>query len=148
MPCKAEETIGTPPRSLGHVVQKRPWPAAIAALAVLLALAAPALGMRLGFPDAGNDPPDTMTRQAYDLNTEGFGPGTNGPVVDRRQASQTPEATRQMNAFAEPDPHATLTSPSSSPPRFNQAGDAALITVIPKSSPQDQATEDLVKRPA
>ena len=37
--------------------------------------------MRLGFPDAGNDPPDTMTRQAYDLNTEGFGPGTNGPLV-------------------------------------------------------------------
>ena len=37
--------------------------------------------MRLGFPDAGNDPPDTMTRQSYDLNTEGFGPGTNGPLV-------------------------------------------------------------------
>ena len=54
---------------------------AIAATALLLALAAPALGMRLGFPDAGNDPPDTMTRQAYDLNTEGFGPGTNGPLV-------------------------------------------------------------------
>ena len=64
-----------------HAVQRRPWLAAIAATAVLLALAAPALGMRLGFPDAGNDPPDTMTRQAYDLNTEGFGPGTNGPLV-------------------------------------------------------------------
>ena len=64
-----------------HAVQRRPWIAAIVATAVLLALAAPALGMRLGFPDAGNDPPDTMTRQAYDLNTEGFGPGTNGPLV-------------------------------------------------------------------
>ena len=63
------------------MVQRRPWLFAIAATAVLLALAAPALGMRLGFPDAGNDPPDTMTRQAYDLNTEGFGPGTNGPLV-------------------------------------------------------------------
>src|SRR5262249_54439927 len=62
-------------------VQRRPWPAAIIATALLLALAAPALGMRLGFPDAGNDRPDTMTRQAYDLNTEGFGPGTNGPLV-------------------------------------------------------------------
>jgi putative drug exporter of the RND superfamily len=48
-------------------VQRRPWTAAILATAVLLALAAPALGMRLGFPDAGNDPPDTLTRQAYDL---------------------------------------------------------------------------------
>jgi RND superfamily putative drug exporter len=32
------------------------------------------------------------------------------------------------------------------PPRFNSAGDAALITVIPKSSPQDQTTENLVHR--
>ena len=47
--------------------------------------------MRLGFPDAGNDPPDTMTRQAYDLNTEGFGPGTNGPLVI---AAELPDPAR------------------------------------------------------
>ena len=75
-----------------HAVQRRPWPAAIAAVAILLALAAPALGMRLGFPDAGNDPPSTMTRQAYDLNTEGFGPGTNGPLVI---AAELPDASAQ-----------------------------------------------------
>ena len=71
----------SPAARWSHAVQRRPWTAAIAATALLLVLAAPALGMRLGFPDAGNDPPDTMTRQAYDLNTEGFGPGTNGPLV-------------------------------------------------------------------
>ena len=76
-----------------HGVQRRPWLAAIAALIVLLALAAPALGMRLGFPDAGNDPPDTMTRQAYDLNTEGFGPGTNGPI---QIAADLPRRTEQV----------------------------------------------------
>ena len=70
----------SPAARWSHVVQRRPWPFAIGALVILLALAAPALGMRLGFPDAGNDPPDSMTRQAYDLNTEGFGPGTNGPI--------------------------------------------------------------------
>ena len=64
-------------------MQRRPWPLAIGAPVILLALAAPRSGMRLGFPDAGNDPPDSMTRQAYDLNTEGFGPGTNGPIRDR-----------------------------------------------------------------
>ena len=62
-------------------MQRRPWTAAIAADDPAAALAAPALGMRLGFPDAGNDPPSTMTRKAYDLITEGFGPGTNGPLV-------------------------------------------------------------------
>ena len=55
-----------------------PGPPRSSRLLILLALAAPALGMRLGFPDAGNDPPDTMTRQAYDLNTEGFGPAATG----------------------------------------------------------------------
>jgi RND superfamily putative drug exporter len=125
-----------------HGVQKRPWLAAIAATAVLLALAAPALGMRLGFPDAGNDPPDTMTRQAYDLNTEGFGPGSNGPVVIAVDLPG-PSARGPIDAFAqrlrsEPDVAFVV------PPRINQAGDAALITVIPKSSPQDEATEDLV----
>src|SRR4029453_5010230 len=77
----AEGNGESPAARWSHAVQRRPWTAAIAATAVLLALAAPALGMHLGFPDAGNDPPDTMTRQAYDLNTEGFGRGTNGPLV-------------------------------------------------------------------
>src|SRR5215204_6257641 len=78
---RAEGNGESPAARWSHAVQRRPWIAAIAATAVLLALAAPALGMRLGFPDAGNDPPDTMTRQAYDLITEGFGPGSNGPIV-------------------------------------------------------------------
>ena len=125
-----------------HGVQKRPWIAAIGATAVLLALAAPALGMRLGFPDAGNDPPDSMTRQAYDLNTEGFGPGTNGPIVI---AADLPGSSSKgaIDSFAnrlrsEPDVAFVV------PPRLNDAGDAAIVTVIPKSSPQDKATEDLV----
>jgi RND superfamily putative drug exporter len=71
---RAEGNGESPAARWSHAVQRRPWVAAIAATAVLLALAAPALGMRLGFPDAGNDPPDTMTRQAYDLISEGFGP--------------------------------------------------------------------------
>ena len=62
-------------------VQRRPWAAAIGGLAVLLALAAPFLGMRFGFPDARNDPADFTTRQAYDLLADGFGPGFSAPMV-------------------------------------------------------------------
>jgi RND superfamily putative drug exporter len=127
-----------------HAVQRRPWPAAIAATAVLLALAAPALGMRLGFPDAGNDPPDTMTRQAYDLQTEGFGPGTNGPLVI---AAELPDrgARDEIESFAQrlrSDPEVAFVPD----PQINAAGDAAIITVIPKGSPQDEETSDLVNR--
>src|SRR5919109_1055530 len=59
---RSEGNGDSPAARWSHGVQRRPWIAAIAATVVLLALAAPALGMRLGFPDAGNDPPDTMTR--------------------------------------------------------------------------------------
>jgi RND superfamily putative drug exporter len=141
---RAESNGESPARRWSHAVQRRPWVAAIAATAVLLALAAPALGMRLGFPDAGNDPPGKMTREAYDLNTEGFGPGTNGPLV---VAAKLPDraAAAKVDSFAQ-----TLRSEPGvafvPKPRINAQGDAALITVIPTTSPQAQATQDLVNR--
>src|SRR3954449_2903245 len=127
-----------------HAVQRRPWTFAIPAAAILLALAAPALGMRLGFPDAGNDPPSTMTRQAYDLNTEGFGPGTNGPLVVAAEISGH-EAKGRVDSFARRvrSDRDVAYVPQ---PVINEHGNAALITVIPKTSPQDQTTEDLVNR--
>jgi RND superfamily putative drug exporter len=55
--------------------------ATVASVALLLALAAPFLGVRFGLPDAGNDPENTSNRQAYDMLAEGFGPGANGPLL-------------------------------------------------------------------
>jgi putative drug exporter of the RND superfamily len=134
----------SPAARWSHMVQRHPWSAAIVATAILLALAAPALGMRLGFPDAGNDPPGTMTRQSYDLTAEGFGPGTNGPVVLAAEL-QDPSQKTTMDSLAnriKSDPDVAFVSPV----RINPAGDAALITVVPKSSPQDSATSDLVRQ--
>jgi RND superfamily putative drug exporter len=141
------ETSGaheSPAARWSHMVQRRPWPFAIVATAILLALAAPALGMRLGFPDAGNDPPDTMTRQAYDLNTEGFGAGTNGPIViaaDMPGPDSKPAVERFARNLRGDNDIAFVPDPT-----FNADGDAAIVTVIPKSSPQDEATSDLVNR--
>jgi putative drug exporter of the RND superfamily len=141
---RAEGNSHSPAARWSHAVQRRPWLAAIAATAVLLALAAPALGMRLGFPDAGNDPPDTMTRQAYDLQTEGFGPGTNGPLVI---AAELPDQAAQQDIDAmatrlrDEDGVAFVADP-----QINGSGTAAILTVIPEGSPQDQETEDLVNR--
>ncbi|HEY3193572.1 MAG TPA: MMPL family transporter [Solirubrobacterales bacterium] len=134
----------SPAARWSHMVQRHPWSAAIVATAILLALAAPALGMRLGFPDAGNDPPGTMTRQSYDLTAEGFGPGTNGPVVLAAEL-QDPSQKTTMDSLAnriKSDPDVAFVSPV----RINPPGDAALITVVPKSSPQDSATSDLVRQ--
>ena len=141
---KTEGNGESPAARWSHAVQRRPWTAAIAATAVLLALAAPALGMRLGFPDAGNDPPDTMTRQNYDLTSEGFGPGTNGPLVIAADLpADDPGARAEINSFAERlrgEPGVAFVPD----PVVNQAGDAAIVNVIPEGSPQDKETEDLV----
>jgi RND superfamily putative drug exporter len=111
---------------------------------VLVALAAPALGLRFGFPDAGNDKAETTTRQAYDLVSEGFGPGANGPLllaVDLPGAG----AEQELAALADrlrSEPGVAFVGE----PRVNEAGDAGLLTVIPTSSPQDAATTELVHR--
>jgi putative drug exporter of the RND superfamily len=140
---RPEEDGNSPAARWSHWVQRRPWPAAIVATLILLVLAAPALGMRLGFPDAGNDPEDTMTRQSYDLITEGFGPGANGPLVI---AAELPDGEGK-------DAVATLANDIRqeegvdfvAAPNFNQQGTAALLTVVPTTSPQDEATTDLVE---
>jgi RND superfamily putative drug exporter len=137
-----EGSSDSPAARWSHAVQRRPWTAAIVATAILLALAAPALGMRLGFPDAGNDKPGTMTRQAYDLISEGFGPGANGPLVIAAELPD-PGARSAVDGLAtqlREDPGVAYVAP----PRFNSAGTAAIVTVIPTTSPQDGATTDLV----
>jgi putative drug exporter of the RND superfamily len=139
---KAEGDGESPAARWSHAVQRRPWTAAILATALLLGLAAPALGMRLGFPDAGNDPKDTMTRQAYDLMTEGFGPGTNGPLVIVAELPE-PSARADVDRLVR-DIRANDGVSYVAKPRINEAEAAALITVIPTTSPQDAATQDLV----
>ena len=78
-----------------RVVQRRPWPAVVGGLVILLVLAIPLLSMRLAFPDAGGNPKSDTTRQAYDLVAEGFGAGFNGPLV---LAAEFPEGRRHRRA--------------------------------------------------
>jgi putative drug exporter of the RND superfamily len=63
-----------------RVIQHRPWPAAVGATALLVILALPVAGLRLGFSDESNFADDTTTKRAYDLIVEGFGKGSTGPV--------------------------------------------------------------------
>jgi len=140
---KPEEDGSSLAARWSHWVQQRPWPAAIVATLILLALAAPALGMRLGFPDAGNDPEDTMTRQSYDLITEGFGPGANGPLVIAAElpGAEGKDAIDTLAADLRQEEGVDFVAP----PTYNQGGTAALLTVVPTTSPQDEATSELVE---
>jgi len=127
----------------GRAVQRRPWVAAIAGVAMLLVLAAPFAGLRLGFPDRGNDATGTTTRQAYDLVSQGFGPGANGPLLAAAatgdQADRDAMAALAERLRAEPGVAAV------EEPATSRAGDAVVVGVIPRTSPQDRTTEELVE---
>jgi RND superfamily putative drug exporter len=124
-------------------IQHRPRIAAIGALGVLLALATPFLGIRFGFPDAQSDPKSSTTHQAYDLVTDGFGPGFSSPLVLTVQGETGTDLRTSTNAvgrrLAEVSGVARV-----SPTVINDAGDTAVLNVVPTTSPQDAATEDLV----
>jgi uncharacterized membrane protein YdfJ with MMPL/SSD domain len=62
-------------------VGSHPWPALIVGLVVLLVLATPVRSLHLGQTDNGALPKDTQSRQSYDIMSEGFGPGSNGPML-------------------------------------------------------------------
>jgi putative drug exporter of the RND superfamily len=127
----------------GRRIVARPWLAAGIGTLVLVLLAAPFASLRLGQPDDGNDRAGSTTRQAYDRLAEGFGPGFNGPLV---LAASVPSGDAgsldRVRAAVAADPGVAAVSE----PRFNQARDAATLSVIPKTSPQDERTSELVQR--
>ncbi|MFN0089488.1 MAG: MMPL family transporter [Acidimicrobiales bacterium] len=127
-----------------RVVQHRPWTSFIGGAVVLLVLAVPLFSLRLGFPDESNNPKDETSRQAYDLLTSGFGPGFNGPlllVTDLAGVADRPAAIGAItDAVTATAGVAFVTGAAGNP-----AGDAAIITVFPDTSPQDEATTTLVR---
>ena len=129
-----------------HRVSGRPWPYLLAATAVLLALAAPALRMELAFPDAGDEPATTAHRRAYDLLADGFGSGVNGPlliVADlRTPGGLDAEAIPALSERLAADPGiAVVGEPQTAP-----AGDAVVLPVIPATGPAEPATSQTIER--
>jgi RND superfamily putative drug exporter len=125
-------------------VAHHPWRSAIAGTAVLVVLAVPVLDMRLGQADAGSDPTTATHRRAYDLLAAGFGDGFNGPLLVAVDLGATPDPAvlESIAADIAADPGVRAVSA----PEVNAAGDTGLITVIPTTKPQDEATSDLVHR--
>ncbi|ABL83739.1 MULTISPECIES: MMPL family transporter [unclassified Nocardioides] len=128
-------------------VQRRPWPYLLAAVAVLATLAIPLLDLRLGTADDGSAPVGSTERAAYDLIATDFGPGWTGPLVVTASYPDGTAAETQRSAKALAGEIAGVEGVEQvSPPAVNEAGDTAVLTVVPSTSPDDQATEDLVHR--
>ena len=127
-----------------RLVQRRPWPALIASALGIIILAIPAFSIRLGFPGDETQPTSKTIRRAYDLFTEGFGPGFSAPLilaVDMSRGADTATLRNIENRVrSEPGVAAVI------PAQLNPAGDAAIITVFPTTGSQSVATEHLVHR--
>lgn len=131
-------------RRWSELVRTRPWPLAICSLAVMLACVAPVGALRLANTDAGNDPSNTSTYRAFNLLSQGFGPGFNGPlalVVQLPRPGEVSGLPALRTAVARtPDVDAVTA------PRLSPSGRVAVMRAYPGSAPQDQATTDLVNR--
>ncbi|MGW0753028.1 MMPL family transporter [Streptomyces sp. NPDC002587] len=119
-------------------VLRRPVMVLLAGVIGLGVIAVPASKLEMGLPDDGAQPVSTTQRQAYDLLSDGFGPGFNGPLMvvvdgDKALADRTVERIKGLEGVA-----------AVTPPTPNQGGDASVITVIPKDRPSSTQTEDLV----
>ncbi|SMQ16884.1 putative drug exporter of the RND superfamily [Streptomyces sp. Ag82_O1-12] len=144
---KAAEPVRPAKPNLGtrwaSFVVRRPLAVLLLGVIGLGAAAVPAASLELGLPDDGSQPTSTTQRRAYDLLSEGFGPGFNGPlmvVVDAKN-SDDPKAvfTETGDEIKGLKDVVTVT-----PAQPNKAGDTATITVIPGSKPSSVTTENLV----
>ncbi|MFI9764453.1 MMPL family transporter [Streptomyces sp. NPDC051963] len=127
-------------RWAGYVLRH---PVAVLLLAVvgLGAVAVPAASLELGLPGEGTMAPDTTQRKAYDMLSESFGAGFNGPLMITVEGKDAAVAAGTIGKeLAEQSGVATVT-----PATVNEAGDTAILNVVPATGPTDGATEDLVR---
>jgi RND superfamily putative drug exporter len=125
-----------------RAVTRHPWRALLVGVPLLVVLAVPAASLRTGWPDARNGPEGSPPRIAFDLLTEGFGIGANAPllvVVDLEGAK--PDAATVVTQRLEDLPGVAAVTP----PLPNDGGSAAIVQVTPRTGPEDEATEHLVK---
>jgi putative drug exporter of the RND superfamily len=129
-----------------RTIQRSPWLWLGAGTLVLLVLAAPVLGLRLGVADESTYPEDTTTRRAYDLLAEGFGEGFNGPLMITAVPGRgdTPDAVPGLVQALARTPGVATVSPAL--PDDPAAPDAFVMTLVPTTAPQAEATTDLVNR--
>jgi RND superfamily putative drug exporter len=137
-----------------RLVTRRPLLTVLVVLAGVLVLAIPAPQLQLALPDNSTAAPDTPQRQAYDLISDHFGPGLNGPLVvlvenlDAGTAQQTLGVIAASVGGTPTDTPGVFTGGMDdvayAAPALLPDGSTGLVTVIPESGPQEEATSRLV----
>jgi putative drug exporter of the RND superfamily len=129
----------------GRMVSAHPWPWAVLSVAVLVVLSIPLFSITLGQPDNGTNPTSETSRRAYDLISQGFGVGANGPLtVVVKLPNQSSSANSSLLSTMQSDIAKTAGVASVTPASVNSAGTTAVFNVIPTTRPQATQTTALV----
>ncbi|MFI1866539.1 MMPL family transporter [Streptomyces jumonjinensis] len=124
-------------------VLRRPVAVLLAGVVGLGVAAVPVASLQLGLPDEGSNAPASSSRKAYDLLSDGFGPGFNGPLTVVVDVKKSEDAKGAVEEVAERIGKMKGVA-ASLPGPLNEAGDTGMVTVIPKDRPSSTKTEDLV----
>ena len=123
-------------------VSRHPRSLSLGSLVVIVLIALPIFTLNLGISDQGSDPAGSTTRVAYDYLAQGFGPGSNGPLLvvgDVRTSADVATMTSLAQSLRSAPDVASV-----GPVTLNPAKTVALVTVISKSSPQSRTTTSLI----
>ncbi len=124
------------------VIQRRPAIAAVLSTAAILALAAPALGMRLNIPDESAQARNTMGYASYATMAQGFGPGFDAPLIIVARLPARGTGTAALAAALRGTPGVAHVTPVV----ISRDGQAALMIAYPTTAEQNPATNTLVNR--
>jgi putative drug exporter of the RND superfamily len=132
----------------GERLARRPGVLVAASVVLLLLLTGPVMKLQLGLTDQSSAPKTATSRQAYDLMTAAYGPGSNGALLvmadlggEKATGADDPRLQKLHSGLASSDSAQTVGAP-----QVSKDGTAALINVIPKGSPTSDTTKDLVNK--
>jgi len=124
-------------RWTGHAL-RHPGRTLFAGLALLLLLAAPAVGMHLGMPGARVVDEGRSSRDGYDMLVDSFGPGAAAPLFVTVPAAQGPKVVDIASA----DPNVVNAQIAAQP----AASGNTVVRIVGATAVDDQATSDMVGR--
>ncbi|MBN0042614.1 MMPL family transporter [Streptomyces actuosus] len=149
--AEASGQPGSQPQGTWHRyakrVERRPWHYLGAGVTIIAVLAIPLFSIQLGHIGDGADPTSFTDRRAYDLMSDAFGPGSNGPLTVVIDQTSVPQSDRSALASqAQKTLDAVQGAATVTPLTPTQDGDVLISTVYSQQSPQSATTTDLANR--
>ncbi len=142
-PARDGQTTGRPAAERwAGTIQRRPAVAAVLSAGLILALAAPALGMKLSMPDESSQARGTMGYASYATMASGFGPGFDAPLIVAAALPAPTASTAGLRAAIAATPGIARVTPA----QVSHDGQAAMMIAYPVTGEQDPATNTLVNQ--